>query len=111
MDRLKISLQENHYILPSYQLYNGMAGFQDYGILGTIVKNKLLNNWRQYFISDNIYEIETPNIVMCDILKNSGHIDRFTDYMVQDKRADHLAKEWFSVKYVVIKRIIFYNAI
>jgi len=101
--RLKIFLQENQYILPSYQLYGGSSGFQDYGILGTILKTKFLQLWRSYFVNDidEVYEIETPNIMCYDILKASGHVDRFTDFIVYDDkgacyRADHLAKKWFN---------------
>lgn len=101
--RLKTILQENSYILPSYQLYGGYAGFQDYGILGVRLKNNLIQEWRKFFISDqeNVYEIETPNIMTYNMLKASGHVDRFTDFIVNDDngncyRADHLAKNWFT---------------
>lgn len=101
--KLRTCLQENHYILPSYQAYGGFSGYQDYGILGCRVKNKLLEIWRNTFInddSDTIVEIETPNVMLYDILKASGHVDRFTDYVVYDEagvchRADHLVKNWF----------------
>ncbi len=101
--RLKTSLQENHYILPSYQTYGGHSGYQDYGIMGTQLKNKLLSVWRSTFIgdhTDNIVEIETPLVVPYDVLFASGHVERFTDYVVYDSqnicyRADHLAKNWF----------------
>jgi glycyl-tRNA synthetase len=99
--RLKNCLSDNQYIIPSYQLYGGLSGFQDYGILGTRVKNKLLNQWRKFFLEkDEIYEIETPVIMPYNILKASGHVDRFTDFVVYDTeknchRADHLAKKWF----------------
>ncbi|QKF94238.1 class II glycyl-tRNA synthetase [Fadolivirus algeromassiliense] len=101
--KLKTCLQENHYILPSYQAYGGFSGYQDYGILGSRVKNKLLEVWRNMFVNDyndTIVEIETPNVMLYDILKASGHVDRFTDYVVYDEagvcyRADHLVKNWF----------------
>jgi len=101
--RLRTSLQENYYITPSYQVYGGSSGFHDFGILGKKLKNKLVNMWRDYFINDEtdtIVEIETPTIMPYDILNASGHVQRFTDYIVYDEnnicyRADHLAKNWF----------------
>lgn len=101
--KLKTCLQENQYIIPSYQSYGGFSGYQDYGILGSKLKNKLLDLWRNTFINDDtdtIVEIETPNVMLYDILKASGHVDRFTDYVVYDEngvchRADHLVKNWF----------------
>ena len=101
--KLRTCLQENHYIIPSYQSYGGLSGYQDYGILGTKIRNKVVSLWRDFFInddSDTIVEIETPNIMPYNTLKASGHVDRFTDFVVYDVngvcyRADHLAKNWF----------------
>lgn len=105
---LKTCLAENHYIIPSYQIYGGLSGFHDYGILGKKMKNKIISLWRDTFINDptdTIVEIETPNIISYDVLKASGHVDRFTDLVVsvvdqktntvKTHRADHLAKKWF----------------
>ena len=113
MDTLKSYLQENQYIIPSYSLYGGLSGFQDYGILGFRMKQKILSCWRNMFLSENdIFEIETPIIAPYETLKASGHVDRFTDYVVYDSkknshRADHLVEEWLSKnnKEEVLKQI------
>lgn len=100
-DKLKLSLQENQYIIPSYDHYGRLAGFHDYGALGLKIKNKIINIWRDMFLwEDEIDEIETPTIMPYDVLKKSGHVDRFTDYVVYDDnnvcyRADHLMKDYF----------------
>ncbi len=54
-------------------------------------------------MSDNVSEVEIPSIMPRSILKASGHVDRFKDFVVYDKnmtcyRADHLAKKWFTEK-------------
>jgi glycyl-tRNA synthetase len=100
--KLTVCLQENQYINPSYQLYRGMSGFQDYGIMGIRIKNNLINIWKNLFIyNDNVEEIETPVTMPYHLLKASGHVDKFDDFIVFDEvskkdiRADHLAKKWF----------------
>lgn len=98
---LKTFLQENQIIIPSYQHYGGMSGFQDYGINGCRIKAKIISVWKDLFIKDNIFEVEIPSIMPHAILKASGHVDRFTDAVVTDSagiqhRADHLAKKWFN---------------
>lgn len=78
-----------------------MTGFQDYGILSTIVKNRFLDVWRDCFLKNTyVFEIEALIIMPHDVLKASGHVNRFTDYVVYDQnnicyRADHLVKDWF----------------
>ena len=97
---LKTYLQENQIIVPSYQHYGGLSGFQDYGVIGCQIKNKLTNMWREFFIGNEISEVEIPTIMPHSALKASGHVERFTDYVVYDNfgecyRADHFAKKWF----------------
>lgn len=100
MAHLHKLLIENQIIIPSYGHYGGLAGFQDYGLLGMKIKNNLIDVWKKHFLSDsNIFEVETPILMPYDILKASGHVDRFTDPIIYDKenhcyRADHLIKNF-----------------
>ncbi len=107
---MQAKLRNCQFIVPSFQSYGGLSGFHDYGTNGIIVKNKLLDYWRKSFLrNSNIREIETPIITPGQILKASGHVDRFTDYIVCNNdmassstsfgtsfRADHLVKEYFT---------------
>jgi len=104
LSELKTYLARNNFIHPSYNIYGGEKGLHSYGTLGTIFKRKLINLWRKFFIHNtNIDEIETPIITPYQVLKQSGHVDRFTDFVVMDKnrkvyRADHLLKNYFKGK-------------
>lgn len=98
----KTFLQENHLILPSNLNYGCMAGFQDYGVYGLYLKNKLIDLWETILASqiNQIYRIETPTLLPYPVLKASGHVDRFTDFVVvtEDQevhRADHVVKKYF----------------
>jgi glycyl-tRNA synthetase len=97
-------LTECQFIVPSYEHYGGLAGFQDYGLLGYRVKSQLTEMWRKYFLGSipNIYEVETPILMPHDVLKASGHVDRFTDPVVRDTsgrswRADHLIRDHLKI--------------
>jgi glycyl-tRNA synthetase len=100
IERLRVCLAENQYIVPSFKVYGGAKGFQDYGMLGVRVKNKLIDLWREFFLfENNIVEVETPIITPYDALKASGHVDKFTDPIVFDGdgncyRADHLLENF-----------------
>lgn len=85
------------YLYPSFEIYSGVAGFYDYGPLGGVLKNNIMNLWRKYYVSgEGFYEIEAPTIMPRDTLKASGHVDNFTDPMTQCMkcnevyRADHI---------------------
>lgn len=88
------------FLWSSFEIYSGVAGFFDYGPLGAILKNKIMNKWREYYvIREGFYEIESPTIMPMEALKASGHVDHFTDPMTECKdcmevfRADHIIKE------------------
>ena len=87
-------------IYPSFEIYSGVAGFYDYGPLGGLLKNNIMNLWRDYYVSHQGYfEIESPTVMPRETLKASGHVDNFTDPMTQCSeckevyRADHVIEE------------------
>lgn len=87
-------------------IYGGVAGFYTYGPPGSAVKNNIISLWRQTFvISEHLLEIEDSCIMQHSVLKASGHVDRFNDFMVKDVkdeskffRADKLLEEVMEAK-------------
>ncbi|MDY6930609.1 MAG: glycine--tRNA ligase [Halobacteriota archaeon] len=85
------------FLWPSFELYGGMAGFYDYGPLGTLLKRQIESKWRNlYIIQEGFFEIDTPTVNPEDVFVASGHVGGFTDPVVQCTkcqgvfRADHL---------------------
>jgi glycyl-tRNA synthetase len=82
---------------PAFEIYGGLAGFYDYGPIGSILRENIINLWRKYFVfGERCAEIVTPDITPEEVFKASGHVGEFTDFMVQCQncqgvfRADHL---------------------
>ncbi|GFH13037.1 AA_TRNA_LIGASE_II domain-containing protein, partial [Haematococcus lacustris] len=74
-----------------------VAGFYDYGPPGCAIKQNMTQAWRNHFVlEEGMLEVECPAVTPEIVLKASGHVDRFTDFMVRDVktgecyRADHL---------------------
>ena len=91
------------FIWPSFELYEGLSGFFDYGPLGTALKRKIENLWRNYFIRmEGFFEIETPTITLDEVFIGSGHVQQFKDPMARCNdcgevfKADHLVKDHVS---------------
>jgi glycyl-tRNA synthetase len=87
---------------PSSEIYGGVAGFLDFGPMGTLLKRNIERRWREVFIRRHhglVYEIETPVITPSRIFEASGHVDHFTDVIVECTgcrkrfRADHIILE------------------
>jgi glycyl-tRNA synthetase len=87
---------------PSYEIYGGVGGLYDIGPIGTRIKNKIVQLWRKIFVEENsdfVVEIETPMITPKKVFEASGHLENFTDPIVECSkchrvfRADHLVEE------------------
>jgi len=81
----------------SFELYGGTAGFYDYGPLGSTLKRRIEQIWRQLFvIQEGFMEIETPTVGIENVFVASGHVGGFSDPLCECKacgeafRADHL---------------------
>jgi glycyl-tRNA synthetase len=88
------------FLWPSFEIYSGIAGFTDYGPLGALLKNNILQKWREiYIVNEGYYEIESPTITPEEVLIASGHANNFTDPMTQCVgcknvfRLDHIIKD------------------
>lgn len=82
---------------PSFSIYGGIAGLYDFGPMGCAMKANLLSAWRQHFVlEEGMLELDTTILTPVAVLKTSGHVERFSDFMVKDVksgdcyRADHL---------------------
>ncbi|MCE4610959.1 MAG: glycine--tRNA ligase [Desulfurococcales archaeon] len=91
---------------PSYEIYGGVAGFYDWGPLGALLKQRIVEKWRRFFVlshQEYVVEIETPIIGPSRVYEASGHVEHFTDPIVQCTsckrmfRADHLIEDALGV--------------
>merc|ERR1719238_1569611 len=88
------------------EIYGGVAGFFTYGPPGCALKTNIIQQWRNHFvIEEQMLEIEDSNIMPHPVLKASGHVDRFSDFLVRDSgdekkfyRADKLLEDFMEEK-------------
>lgn len=81
-DRISAIARQRGFIWPSSELYGGIAGFFDYGHVGSLLKHNIENAWRRVFIvEEGMQEIETPNIMPDKVFEASGHLEHFKDMM------------------------------
>ncbi|MEK6932325.1 MAG: glycine--tRNA ligase [Nanoarchaeota archaeon] len=100
-DKIMNIATKRGFFFPSGEIYNSKAGFWTYGHLGTLLKHKFEDLWRDYFLSlnENYYEIEDTNILAKEVFKSSGHLEHFSDPLTECKkchfrfRADELIED------------------
>jgi len=76
-----------------------VKGLYDYGPPGSSLQANIIELWRKHFIiEEEMLELDTTIMTLSDVLKTSGHVDKFTDWMCKDVktnevfRADHLVE-------------------
>jgi glycyl-tRNA synthetase len=89
------------YFWPSYEIYGGVSGFLTFGPLGALLKRRIEDKFRSFYIRPlGILEVETSVIMPSNVLEASGHVENFKEPTVEcvkcqrKFRADHLLQEF-----------------
>jgi len=86
---VKIS-QSRGFVFNASSIYGGLRSSYDYGPLGTLLKQNISNLWWKSIknAETNIYPVDTAIIQSSDVWKSSGHLEEFTDPMVECKNCN-----------------------
>ncbi len=98
METLVTLCKRRGFVFQSSEIYGGYAGFFDYGPLGSEVKKNIKDAWWRAMVHerDDIVGIDSTIIMHPEIWRASGHVEGFSDPMVDCKetklryRADQL---------------------
>ena len=101
MEKIVALCKRRGFIFQSSEIYGGINGFWDYGPLGCELKRNIKDAWWRDVVQkrDDVVGLEATIIMHPRIWKASGHVDSFTDPMVDCKackkrfRADQLCEE------------------
>lgn len=93
-------LRRRLFYTPSFEIYGGVSGLYDYGPPGCAVLNSMVDLWRKHFVlEEDMLEVDCTMLTPEEILKTSGHVEKFADWMCKDPktgeifRADHLVED------------------
>lgn len=82
---------------PAFEIYQGCSGFYEYGPTGTLLKRHIEDAiTKSFIIEEGFICVECPTLTPIDPWVASGHVENFTDTMVECTncgevyRADHL---------------------
>ncbi|MDR0351697.1 MAG: glycine--tRNA ligase [Puniceicoccales bacterium] len=98
MDQITALCRRRGFIFQSSEIYGGLAGFFDYGPLGSEMKKNIRDAWWNDMVrrKDNMVGVDCSIITNSLVWKASGHVEGFSDPMVDCKeskmryRADQL---------------------
>ena len=87
MEKIVSLCKRRGFIYPSSEIYGGINGFWDYGPLGAELKRNVKELWWQTMTRqrDDVVGLEATIIMSPQIWKASGHVDTFSDPMIDCK--------------------------
>jgi glycyl-tRNA synthetase len=87
MEDLTSLCKRRGFIFQSNDIYGGVKGLYDYGPMGVELKNNLKQSWWKSMIyeRDDVEGLDATILTAPDVLKHSGHVDTFSDPLVDCK--------------------------
>lgn len=95
IDEMAAFCKRKGFIVRSGEIYGGFAGFYDYLFLGSELKKNLKDSWWNFHVRgrEDMEGIDGSIITHPKVWKASGHVDKFVDFIVVNKKT----KEKFKV--------------
>jgi glycyl-tRNA synthetase len=111
IDEMAAFCKRKGFVFPSSEIYGGLAGFFDYGPLGSEIKYNLKRAWWKYHVHDreDVVGIDGSIISHPKVWEASGHLAKFDDILVECTkckeryRADHLVEDVLHVSTAGLK--------
>ena len=88
MEKIVSLAKRRGFIFPGSEIYGGLAGTWDYGPLGVELKNNIKQLWWKRFVQnrDDMVGIDAAIIMNPKVWEASGHVEEFTDPLVECKK-------------------------
>ena len=105
IDDIAAFCKRKGFVFPTSEIYGGLAGFFEYGPLGSELKNNIKSAWWKYHVRDreDVVGIDGTIISHPKTWEASGHLANFDDVFIQCAkcgeryRADHVVEEVLNI--------------
>ncbi len=83
------------FVFPSSEIYGGVEALWDYGPLGSLLKNNIKKAWLERFVQkkEKVVLIEGTVLMHSSVWKASGHLEHFTDPLIECKKCHSRFRE------------------
>jgi len=84
IDDMAVFRKRKGFVYPNSEIYGGLAGFWDFGPLGSELKKNVKGSWWKYHVQtrDDIAGIDGSIVTNPKVWEASGHVDCFTDMLI-----------------------------
>ena len=88
MQKIVALCKRRGFVFPSSEIYGGLRSAYDYGPLGVELKRNVMNEWWRSTVHarEDVVGIDTSIIMHPKVWRASGHVDGFTDPLVDCRK-------------------------
>src|SRR3989338_2687500 len=88
MEKIVSLAKRRGFIFPGSEIYGGLSGFWDLGPYGAELAHNIKELWWEHFVKsrEDMYGIATTAIMSEAVWRASGHLEGFSDPMVECKK-------------------------
>ena len=91
MDKIISLAKRRGFVFPGSEIYGGLANSWDYGPLGHLLKQNIKAAWWKFFVQErgDMVPLDTAIIMNPKVWEASGHLQNFSDELVECKKCHH----------------------
>ena len=95
LDKIVSLCKRRGFIFQNSEIYGGLGSIWDYGPLGTQLKRNIKESWWNKMVLErkDIVGLDSSILMNPDIWKASGHLDNFTDPLVECQKCNQRWRE------------------
>ncbi len=95
MEKIISLCKRRGFIFPGSEIYGGLANSWDYGPLGHQLKQNIKAAWWKFFVQEreDMVPMDTAIIMNPKVWEASGHLQNFSDLLVECKSCHHRFRE------------------
>lgn len=91
MEKIIALCKRRGFVFPGSEIYGGLANSWDFGPYGVQLKKNIKDHWWKFFVEsrDDMVGLDAAIIMNPQVWEASGHIENFTDPLVECKKCHH----------------------
>jgi len=105
MEKIVSLAKRRGFVFPGSEIYGGLANSWDYGPLGHLLKQNIKKAWWKFFVQEraDMVPIDSAIIMNPKVWEASGHLQNFTDELVECKSCHHRFREDHLLEAIAMK--------
>ena len=88
MQKIVSLCKRRGFVFQGSEIYGGLAGTYDYGPLGALLRDNVVDSWKRKFVSGrrDMHLLNAAILMNQKVWQTTGHIDHFSDPLVECKK-------------------------